>query len=147
MNTMMIAPGGQSSLLIMHSAPHAITNDQTLHIIAHHLAGVLRWLGSPHTPTLAIKISVIEHINYTHPATAMITISHVWMDYSYLQQKMQRQSNDFGETGGRGGLFIILQRTADVGYVAAWMLTALAFRQCAVIACKWTWICILTYLH
>lgn len=50
MNTMMIAPGGHSSLLIMHSAPHAITNDQTLHIIAHHLADVLRWLGSPHTP-------------------------------------------------------------------------------------------------
>lgn len=50
MNTMMIAPGGHSSLLIMDSAPHAITNDQTLHIIAHHLADVLRWLGSPHTP-------------------------------------------------------------------------------------------------
>lgn len=77
MNTMMIAPGGQSSLLIMHSAPHAITNDQTLHIIAHHLADVLRWLGSPHTPHRPSKISVMEHINYTHPATAMITISHV----------------------------------------------------------------------
>lgn len=60
----------------------------------------LAWLPTYSTP--AIKISVIEHINYTHPATAMITISHVWMDYSYLQQKMQRQSDDFGETG-RGG--------------------------------------------
>jgi len=42
-----VAPGGHSSSLIMHSAPHAITNDQTLHIIARHLADVLRWLGSP----------------------------------------------------------------------------------------------------
>lgn len=91
MNTMMIAPGGQSSLLIMHSAPHAITNDQTLHIIAHHLADVLRWLGSPHTPHRPSKISVMEHINYTHPATAMITISHVWMDHSYLPQTRKKK--------------------------------------------------------
>lgn len=76
MNTMMIAAGGQCSLLIMHSTPHAITNDQTLRIIAHHLADVLRWLGSPHIPHWPSK-SLIEHINYTHPATAMITISHV----------------------------------------------------------------------
>lgn len=49
--------------------------------------------------------------------------------------------------GEGGGLFIIFQRTADTGYVAAWMLTALAFKRCAVIACKWTRICILTHLH
>lgn len=124
MNTMMMAPGGQSSLLIMHSAPHAITNDQTLHIIAHHLADVLRWLGSPHTPHRPSKISVMEHINYTHPATAMITISHVWMDHSYLPQTRKKNcrgramtlvKQDEGE--GEGGLFIILQSTADVGYV------------------------------
>lgn len=60
----------------------------------------LAWL--PTYSALAINISVIEHINYTHPLTAMITISHVWMD-SYLQQKkMQRLSNDFGEIG-KGG--------------------------------------------
>lgn len=50
MNTVMIAAAAaQPSLLITHSPPHAITNDQTLHIIAHHLADVLRWLGSPRT--------------------------------------------------------------------------------------------------
>lgn len=45
---------------------------------------LLAWL--PACSTLVIKISVIEHINYTHPETAMITISHVWMDYSHLPQ-------------------------------------------------------------
>lgn len=100
MNTMMIAPRGHSSLLIMHSTPHAITNDQTLHIIAHHLADVLRWLGSPRTHTPAIKISLIEHINYTHPQTAMITISHVWMDYGHLPQNCRGRAMTLANGGG-----------------------------------------------
>lgn len=115
----------------------------------------LAWL--PTYSTLAIKISVIEHINYTHPETAMITISHVWMDYSHLPQNCRGRAmtlvkREDGQGGGATavvvvGSFIILRRTADAGYVDAWMLTALAFKQCAVIACKWTWICILTHLH
>lgn len=107
---------------------------------------LLAWL--PTYSTLAIKISVMEHINYTHPETAMITISHVWMDYSHLQQNCRGRAMTFAKRGVRGGgVFVILQRAADAGYVDAWMLTALAFKQCAVIACKWPWICILTHLH
>lgn len=49
------------------------------------------------------------------------------------------------EAAGWGvGSFV---RTADAGCVDARMLTALAFKQRAVIACKWTRICILTHLH
>lgn len=109
---------------------------------------LLAWL--PTYSTLVIKISVIEHINYTHPETAMITISHVWMDYSHLPQNCRgRAMTLVKREGKRGGVegFVILRRARDAGYVDAWMLTALAFKQCAVIACKWTWFCILTHLH
>lgn len=62
----------------------------------------LAWL--PTYSTLAIKISVIEHINYTHPETAMITISHVWMDYSHLPQNCRGRAMTLvkrEEGGGR----------------------------------------------
>lgn len=39
---------------------------------------------------------------------------------------------------GGGGSLVILRRTADVESVDAWMLTVLAFKQRAVIACKWS---------
>lgn len=110
----------------------------------------LAWL--PTHSTLAIKIPVIEHINYTHPETAMITISHVSMGFSHLPQNC-RQRNDFSETlvavlGVAGsGSFVILRRTADAVYVVAPRLTVLVFMQGTVIACKWAWICILTRLH
>lgn len=100
----------------------------------------LAWL--PAYFALAIKISVMEHINYTHPATAVITISHVWMDYSYLQPKEINKKRQRDECRNVFG-----QRTADVGDAAARRLTALALKQCAIIACKWTRICILTHLH
>lgn len=60
---------------------------------------------------------------------------------------VRQEGGGGGGVGGAGGSFVILRRTADAGYVDAWMLTALAFKQCAVIACKWTRICILTHLH
>lgn len=143
---------GHSSSLVVHSARRAITNDQTLHIIAHHLADVLRWLGSPHSPRWPSKS--LRWSTLITPSQRQLRLQFHTFEWTtaICATKLQRQSNDFGETGGgevcvweRG--FVILRRTADEGNVDARMLTALAFEQCAVIACKWSRICILTRLH
>lgn len=103
MNTMMIAPGGHSSFAhhAFHTACYYKWPNTPYNSTSFSRCPSLAWL--PTHSTLAIKISVIEHINYTHPETAMITISHVWMDYSHLPQNDRGSAMTLAKRGGEGG--------------------------------------------
>lgn len=85
---------------------HSDDSNRSTILSAHHAFRTACYYKWPNTPynsasfsrcpslvrlpsyfALAIKICVMVHINYTHPATAVTTISHVWMSYQLLATK------------------------------------------------------------